>query len=102
MVDTRTLTSEPLANGGHHFYLEFHAAAFSPDGTLAAHTDTQVNTWASRDTYAGIREDGLPFQTSLQLYPGRYLLRLVVRDIRTGYLGSVDVPLVIKETATQN
>ena len=94
MVDTRTLSSEPLADGGHHFNLEFHAVAFSPDGTLAAHTDTQVNTYASRINYEAIREDGLPFQTSLQLPPGRYQLRLVVRDIRTGYLGSVDVPLV--------
>ncbi len=102
MVDTRTLSSEPQPNGGHHFDLEFHAAAFSLDGTLAAHTDTQVNTWASRSSYEGIREDGLPFHTSLQLRPGRYQLRLVVRDVRTGYLGSVDVPLVIEEPGTPN
>jgi hypothetical protein len=99
MVDTRTLSSEPQPNGGHRFSLEFHAAAFSPDGSLAAHTDTQVNTYASRASYERIRDDGLPFHTSLQLPPGRYQLRLVVRDIRTGYLGSLDVPLVIAEPA---
>ena len=102
MVDTRTLSSEPQPNGGHHFSLEFHAAAFSPDGSLAAHTDTQVNTYASRASYERIRDDGLPFHTSLQLPPGRYQLRLVVRDIRTGYLGSLDVPLVIAEPAPAN
>jgi VWFA-related protein len=102
MVDTRTLSSEPTTGGGHHFNLEFHAAAFAPDGSLAAHTDTQVNTWASRATYENIREDGLPFHTSLQLPPGRYQLRLVVRDIRTGYLGSLDVPLVIEEPSSKN
>ena len=99
MVDTRTLSSEPQPNGGHRFSLEFHAAAFSPDGSLVAHTDTQVNTYASRASYERIRDDGLPFHTSLQLPPGRYQLRLVVRDIRTGYLGSLDVPLVIAEPA---
>lgn len=102
MVDTRTLSSEPMADGGHHFNLEFHAAAFSPDGTLAAHTDTQVNTWASRANYEGIRVEGLPFHTSLQLGAGRYQVRLLVRDIRTGYLGSVDVPLLIEVPATPN
>ena len=102
MVDPRTLSSAPLPNGGHYFSLEFHAAAFSSDGTLAAHTDTQVNTSASRLSYERIREDGLPFHTSLQLRAGRYQVRLVVRDIRTGYLGSVDVPLVIEAPAMSN
>jgi VWFA-related protein len=97
MVDTRTLSSEPTSNGGHHFNLEFHAVAFSPDGMLAAHIDTQANTWASRTSYEGIRADGLPFHTSLQLGAGRYQVRLLVRDIRTGYLGSLDVPLVVEE-----
>ena len=102
MVDTRTLSSEAMADGGRHFNLEFHAVAFTPDGELAAHTDTQLNSWASRASYEGIRVDGLPFHTSLQLGAGRYKVRLVVRDIRTGYLGSVDVPLVVKEPATQD
>jgi VWFA-related protein len=102
MVDTRTLSSEPMTNGGHHFSLEFHAAAFSPDGTLVAHTDTQVSTWAGRASYEGIREDGLPFHTTLQLPAGRYQMRLLVRDIRTGYLGSVDVPLVVEAPGTRD
>jgi hypothetical protein len=102
MVDPRTLSSAPLSNGCHYFSLEFHAAAFSSDGTLAAHTDTQVNTSASRVSYERIRVDGLPFRTSLQLRAGRYQVRLVVRDIRPGYLGSVDVPLVIEEPALPN
>jgi hypothetical protein len=97
MVDTRTLSSEPTPNGGHHFNLQFHAVAFSPDGTLAAHIDTQANTWASRASYERIRTDGLPFHTNLQLGAGRYQVRLLVRDIRTGYLGSLDVPLVVEE-----
>lgn len=93
MVDTRTLSSVPLPDGGHHFNLEFHAVAFASDGTLADHSGTQLNTWASRASYEGIREQGLLFHTSLQLRPGRYQVRLVVCDVRTGYLGSVDVPL---------
>ena len=100
MVDPRTLSSAPLSNGGHCFSLEFHAAAFSTDGTLAAHTDTQVNTSASRLSYERIREEGLPFHSTLELRAGRYQVRLVVRDVRTGYLGSVDVALVIEEPAT--
>ncbi len=100
MVDTRTLSWEPMSDSGHHFNLEFHAVAFSQDGTLAAHADTQLKTWASRANYERIRTEGLPFRTSLQLPAGRYQVRLVVRDIRTGYLGSVNVPLVVENPAT--
>ena len=95
MVDTRTLSSESMPDGGHHFNLEFHAVAFSSDGKLVAHSDTQANTWASRASYEGIRADGLPFHTKLELRAGTYHVRLVVRDVRTGYVGSVDVPLEI-------
>jgi VWFA-related protein len=99
MVDPRTLSSEVLPDGGHHYNLEFHAAAFTADGTLAAHADMQLNSWASRARDEVIRADGLPLHTSLQLAAGKYHLRLVVRDVRTGYLGSVDVPLVVEQPA---
>jgi VWFA-related protein len=102
MVDTNTLSSEPMVDGGHHFNLEFHAVAFAPDGTLAAHADTQLNMWASHNNYASIRLDGLPFHTSLDLPAGRYRIRLVVRDVRTGYVGSVDVPVAVAESAAAN
>jgi VWFA-related protein len=102
MVDTRTVSSQPQFNGGRHFNLEFHAVAFTPDGTVAAHDDTQMNTWASRASYESISSEGLPFHTSLELAPGRYQVKLVVRDTRTGYLGTLDVPLVIDEPAPPN
>jgi hypothetical protein len=102
MVDTKTLSSEVMPDGGHHFNLEFHAVAFAPDGTLAAHKDTQLNSWASRASYEGIRVDGLPLHTSLELAAGTYQIRLVVRDVRTGYLGTVDVPLVVAQPAQPN
>ena len=47
------------------------------------------------ETFARVRQEGLPFRLQLELGPGRYQLRLVVRDNRTGMLGTVDVPLVI-------
>jgi hypothetical protein len=102
MVDTKTLSSEVMPDGGHHFNLEFHAVAFAPGGSLAAHQDTQLNSWASRASYEGIRADGLPLHTSLELAAGTYQIRLVVRDVRTGYLGTVDVPLVVAQPAQPN
>jgi VWFA-related protein len=102
MVDPRTLSSEVLPDGGHHFNLEFHAVAFASDGTLVAHQDAQLNRWASPASYEWTLVDGLPLHTSLELGAGTYHLRLVVRDIRTGYLGTVDVPLVVEQPAMPN
>jgi hypothetical protein len=40
-------------------------------------------------------QQGIPFKADLDLGPGQYHLRLVVRDNRTGYIGATEVPLVL-------
>lgn len=39
----------------------------------------------------------LPIRLALELEPGRYRLRLAVRDNRTGWLGTTGVPLVLAQ-----
>jgi hypothetical protein len=87
-----------MPDGGRHFNVDFHVAAFSADGKPVAHTDTQIDAPATPKTYEQIRYQGLPFHTVLKLGAGRYQVRLVVRDNRTGFLGSVDVPLILDES----
>jgi hypothetical protein len=45
------------------------------------------------ETYARIEKSGLPMPVSIKLPPGDYMLRLGVRDNRTGLFGTTELPL---------
>ncbi|MBZ5718942.1 MAG: VWA domain-containing protein [Acidobacteriia bacterium] len=96
-VDLNTLSFELMSNQGHHYNVDFHAVAFTPDGQITAHRDSRLDAPVAGQRYEQLIQEGLPYRTSLTLPPGRYQLRLMVRDNRTGFLGSLDVPLVLEE-----
>lgn len=97
LVDSDALSFEADAQGRQYCSLDFLAAAFTPDGRVAAHLSQTLDGWLGPDTYPHVRQQGLRFQMQLELEPGRYLLRLLVRDNRTGMLGSTDIPLVLEK-----
>jgi hypothetical protein len=47
-------------------------------------------------TLAKLKTDGVMYQNSLELSPGDYQVRFVVRDNLTGKIGSVIVPLTVQ------
>jgi VWFA-related protein len=95
LVDTAALTFEPAGAGRQSFDLDFVAVAFEPDGTIAASRRATYASTLTPERHALAARTGFPFQMNLQLKPGRYRVRLVVRDNRTGWLGSLDVPLQV-------
>jgi hypothetical protein len=44
---------------------------------------------------ASVRANGLNFRNALELGPGKYTVRFVVRDNVTGKVGSVTAPLTV-------
>ena len=82
-----------MKNGGRHFIIEFHAAAYSAEGKLVAHKDTGIDAPIKADRLQAYLQQGIPFKTDLDLGPGQYRLRLAVRDGRTGYIGTTEIPL---------
>ena len=98
LVNTDTLSYEPAANGARHYLLDFHVCAFAADGRPTAHVDKTFTATATAAGYERLRQHGLPLQTALDLPAGSYQIRLIVRDGRTGLLGSVELPLVLDQT----
>ncbi|MEE9234815.1 MAG: VWA domain-containing protein [Candidatus Acidoferrales bacterium] len=96
LVDAHTLTFEE-DGGRQRCHLDFLVGAFSPQGELVNQISQTLNASLRPQTYQRIQQRGLPFQTQLELDPGRYTLRVLVRDNRTGLLGVTDIPLVIQE-----
>jgi VWFA-related protein len=95
LVNPRTISGEDIKDGGRHFVLEFHVAAYSSDGKLVAHKDTGMDAPIKADRLQAYLQQGIPFKTDLDLKPGQYRLRLAVRDGRTGYMGTTEVPLLL-------
>ncbi|PYX94166.1 MAG: hypothetical protein DMG71_13325, partial [Acidobacteria bacterium] len=95
LVDMSTLSAPQDKDGKRAYDVEFHVAAFAPDGKLAGHTDIKLKAAIKPEEYAALRQQGLPFHTQLELPPGRYQIRLAVRDDRTGFLGTTGMPLLL-------
>ncbi|MFQ5663656.1 MAG: VWA domain-containing protein [Terriglobia bacterium] len=95
-VDPRTVAFEEVEDGRQRCNLDFLVAAVSPGGQVVAVAHQTLEARLRPETYAGVQQAGLPFRLALTLGPGRYRLRLAVRDNRTGWLGTLEVPLVVK------
>jgi VWFA-related protein len=95
LVNPRTVSGEEMKDGGRHFVLEFHVAAYSDEGKLVTHKDTRMDAPIKPDRLQAYLQQGIPFKADLDLGPGQYHLRLAVRDNRTGYIGATEVPLVL-------
>ncbi len=97
LVDAKTLSFEETSDGRRRFDADFLVAAFGPDGKVAKSLNHTVGAPLSAPSYAHAMEQGLPYEMKLELEPGSYQLRLIVRDNRTGFVGTTDVPLTVSK-----
>lgn len=100
LVNPRTLSYDEEKGGSRGYDVEFHVAAFAPDGKVVAHRDEGVSPTLKAKDCERIDQQGFPYRLELGLSPGRYQLRLAVRDGRTGFLGTTDVSLILEGSAT--
>jgi hypothetical protein len=94
LVDSRTLSYQD-DNGSRRFELDFHAAAYGPDGKLVSHQDVGSKAGVKAENITALEKGGYPYHMELEVPPGRYTVRLGVRDGRTGFIGTADLPMVI-------
>lgn len=93
-VDPATVLFEPAA-GGQKCNLDFLIAAYSPSGEMVNHVYQTLDANLRPETYARVRKDGLPYKAHLELPPDNYILRIAVRDNRTGQLGTLEIPMLL-------
>jgi VWFA-related protein len=81
----------------NHVLLEFVALVKTPEGKQVDRPVGQrVDLHPTPDHLATIREKGLSYRGSLDLAPGEYTVRFVVRDDLSGRVGSVAAPLKVE------
>jgi hypothetical protein len=95
LVNPQTIAGEETSDGGRHYVIEFHVAAYSSASKLISHKDAAIDAPIKHDRLQALMQQGIPFKTDLDLGAGQYTFRLVVREGRTGYTGSSEMALTL-------
>ena len=76
---------------------DFVAMAYGEkDGKTAGQVKFNYEKPVPETQLASIKENGVYFKNALELSPGKYVVRFVVRDNNTGKVGSVTAPLRVE------
>jgi hypothetical protein len=76
--------------------LEFLAIARARDGKIAGQFAQQIKKDLSPEAVAMIQQSGIGYKYTLDLPPGDYLVRIVVRDNNTGRTGAANSLLKVE------
>ena len=82
------LSSVRVSDGKRVYSLTLHVAVYNPDGHMLMHKDWGIKSTV-RDNSPAL-ENGLPLNVQFPLRPGRYHVRIAVRDSESGRIGTVD------------
>lgn len=82
-------------NGRSQLNFDFAALAYDKDGKEAGQTARNYTPVVPDAQIASVRANGMDFRNALELAPGKYTIRFVVRDNVTGRIGSVTAPLTV-------
>lgn len=79
-----------------HLNLEIAALARRPDGSVAAQVAQHLERDLPAQAVTAVQQQGITYKNKLELAPGIYMVRFVVRDNMTGRMGSVSTPLKVE------
>jgi VWFA-related protein len=88
-----SLSFDPAGRDQLNF--DFAALAYDKNGKEAGQAAQSFTKPVPDAQLASVRANGLNFRNSLELAPGQYTVRFVVRDNVTGKVGSVTAPLTV-------
>ncbi len=99
-LDKQSVLITDPGDGTGQLDLDYVVAAFSPDGKPVKNVGKRLR-WSlkAQDRNQAI-EHGMMLPARIELPPGKYQLRLLLRDNHTGQLGRVDAPLTVPSPAT--
>ncbi|MGB8014222.1 MAG: VWA domain-containing protein [Terriglobales bacterium] len=81
----------------NHMVLEFLAQAKTPDGKPVDHpVGRRIENHLTAENVSDVRQTGISYKGALDLAPGEYTVRFVVRDDLSGRVGSVAAPLKVE------
>jgi hypothetical protein len=94
-VDPSTLSFQTEAGNLHHCILQYEVQAFTPEGKRVKAEVQTAEASLPEPTYERVSKQELPMTVPIRLAPGKYILRLGVRDNLTGLFGTADLALEV-------
>ena len=91
-VDPQTISFEQTSDGLHAFSVELVATAFDENSKTCGQTSQTVTGKLKPESYRKLMQQGLVLITELETERPFTRIRLLVRDNRTGLMGTLDVP----------
>jgi VWFA-related protein len=89
-VDPHAVSFELQADGTQAAKVDYVVEVFSYSGKVVQTESSAMEYALPPDAYKKVMRSVLPFQKLFDLAPGDYLLRLAVRDNRTGLIGTAN------------
>ena len=81
----------------NHVVLDFVALAKTPEGKTVDHpVGQQIEAHLTAEKVSAVHQKGIAYSGALDLAPGEYTVRFVVRDDLSGRIGSVAAPLTVE------
>ena len=96
-VDPSTLSFQTEAGNLHQCMLQFEVQAFTPDGKRVKTEVQTAEASLPEPTYERVSKQELPMSVPIRLAPGKYILRVGVRDSLTGLFGTADLALEVPD-----
>lgn len=95
LVDAHAISFQKQEDGLQHALLSGAVQIYSEKGKPIKTEAANVSAGLPPDAFLQVMKSNLPFQITFDLPPGKYLLRLGIRDDRTGLLGSANATVVV-------
>jgi VWFA-related protein len=104
LVDAHQIGFEKQEDGLQHATLDYAVEIYSEKGKQIKTDVTSIDIALPTEPFKQVMRTGLPYQKTFDLAPGNYILRLGIRDNRTGLIGSGTGKLNLgaQETAQNN
>lgn len=84
------------AANGNHISLDIIAVAFNNKGEIVGKSGQVLDTKLKPEAVTQIQQGGLRYRNTIELPPGDYQVRFVVRDDLAGRMGSASTPLKVE------
>jgi VWFA-related protein len=104
LVDAHQIGFERQGDGLQHAMLDYAVEVYSEKGKQIKTDVTSIEVALPPEPFKKVLRNGFPYQKTFDLAPGTYVLRLGIRDNRTGLIGSGTGRLNVgtQETAQNN
>ena len=101
-IDAQALVVEHESDGLEHADVECVVQAYTQKGKPVHAAANTVQAKMRPESYQGVLHSGFPCRNEIDLPPGSYVLRLVVRDDRSGLMGSANAKVSVPEASAAN